>query len=132
MQRLILRANAPQPPLRVPFTAVEGKSINLVVSWTANGSAGTTYLFVPIPQNDALPPERQSFGLPVGTLPEAAREIAVRYGQPVTLENVADKRMIALTAVEQTAAEALRRALRGQNVQVLPTARGIFVVPATH
>ncbi len=130
VQRLILRTDVPAPPLVVPFTAVEGKSINLFASWTANGVVRTTYLFVPIPRNDALPPERQSFGLPVGTLPEIAREVAVRYGQPVILEDTANKRMLSLTAVEQTATEALRRALRGQGVQVLPSAQGIFVRPA--
>lgn len=129
--RFTLGPDAPQR-LRVPFAAVQGNTLNLFVRWAAaGGEAHRTYLFVPIPKDDTLPQERQSFGLPEGSLAEAAREIAARYGQPVVLEDISDQDKVTVVAREETAAQALERALAGRRVRVSSSANGIVIAPET-
>lgn len=117
--------------LCVPFQAVRGDTMNLYIRWTADGEAHTTRAFVPIPRSDALPPERQSFGLPESSLSVAAREMAERYGRPITLEDVPDVGTVSVVAREQTAAEALEKALAGYpgGLRVSTTNAGIRVAP---
>lgn len=129
--RFTLRGGEAQT-LRVPFAAADkNNTINLVVRWQAGGGMRSRYLFVPVPQTDASPAERQSFGLPEGTVVEAARAIAARYGAPVTIEDVpASARLVVVTANNETAPEALRRALASHGLRVSTGRTGILITAA--
>jgi hypothetical protein len=121
--------------LRVPLSAVPGeKCISLYVHWTAEGQAHTTYLFVPVSDPDApLPAERQSFGLPTQRFPEAARALAVRYGQAITLEDVPADRSVTFVPTQESLPEVLERALAGTGLVVSPAhlpESGFRIAPA--
>lgn len=115
--------------LCVPFKSVRGQTMNLYVRWVADGETHTTYQFVPVPRSDALPPERQSFGLPESSLPVAARAAAERYGRPITLEDVPGVDGVSVIAREETAAEALQKALAGRGLRLTETETGIRIAP---
>jgi hypothetical protein len=115
--------------LVVPFAAVPGDTMSLYVSWTANGERHTKCLFVPLPQDGAAPEVKQSFGLPPSSLLVAAREVAVRYRRPVTLEDVPPLERVTVTARQETATEALGRALAGRGVRVALSGAGILIEP---
>lgn len=128
--RFSLTERAPRP-LLVPTEAVQGDTVNLDVFWAANGERHRKRLFVPVPRADApaAPSSRQSFGLPESSLAVAAREVAARYGRPVTLEDVSALESVTVTATEATAVEALRQALAGRGVRVSESAAGILIEP---
>jgi hypothetical protein len=122
---------APQT-LRVPLAAAQGKStIDLAVRWTADGKSHLKYLFVPVPRADDRVVERkQSFGLPESTMIESAKQIAARYGTPVTLEDlpetVAGERIM-MDARNETASEVLRRNLAGRDLKIMVSGAGVLV-----
>ena len=126
--RFTLAQGAPQA-LRVPLGAVQGETINLYVFWTAGGQSHSKRLFVPVPKDDSLPASQQSFGLRESRLAEAAREVAARFGQPVTIEDVPNLDKVTVTARQETATQALRRALSGRGVRISYSAAGILVAP---
>lgn len=133
--RAVLGMGKSVPAWRVPLTAVPGeKCISLYVYWTAEGAAHSTYLFVPILENDALiPAPRQSFGLPTERLPEAARMLASRYGQAVLLEDVPDDLSVTIVPYQESLAEVLGRSLTGTGLVVSPAdlpESGLRIAPA--
>ncbi len=133
--RAVLGIGASVSTLRVPLAAVPGeKCISLYVYWTAGGEAHATYLFVPLLDPDApVPAERQSFGLPTERLPEAARALAARYGQAVTLEDVPADRSVTIVPLQESLTEVLDRTLTGSGLVVSPAAlpeSGLRIAPA--
>ena len=73
---------------------------------------------------------KQSFGLPETTIAESAKEIAARYGTPVTLEDLPEeitRERVMIDARNETASEALRRNLTGRNVKVTVSGAGVLV-----
>jgi len=127
-----IRADQPRS-LQVPFAAADASgTISLFGSWTGGGQAHTKYLFVPVPSSEGgrQREERQSFGLPRMTIPEAAREIAARYGRPVTLEDVPEGVQIELIARGDTAGSVLRHGLAPLGLRVAASPSGILVSPA--
>jgi hypothetical protein len=122
---------APQT-LRVPLAAAQGAStVDLAVRWTADGKSHTKYLFVPVPRtDDRVVDRKQSFGMPESTIVDSAKQIAARYGTPVTLEDlpedVASERVM-LDARNETASEVLRRNLTGRDLNVMVSGAGVLV-----
>lgn len=120
--------------LRVPMEAAQGRdTIALVVSWVADGEAHTRYLLIPVPRQDrASAAERQSFGLPEATVLDTARAIAGRYGVPITLEDIPeDGSRVAVTAVDETAMQTLRRHFKNRTDLRLSLSRaGILITGA--
>ncbi len=118
--------------LRVPLAAARGSStIDLAVLWTADGKSHTKYLFVPVPRtDDHVVDRKQSFGLPESTMLDCAKQVAARYGTPVTLEglpsDVASERVM-LSARNETASEVLRRNLQGRKLNVTVSGAGVLV-----
>jgi hypothetical protein len=124
-------SGAEQQTLRVPFSAVGDKQVvDLTVNWAAGGKAHTRHLLVPIPQSDAAPGLRQSFGLGESSIAEAAREIAVRYGRPVTLDDLPEDGTVRITAREEAADEVLGRYLSGLGMKVAASSGGILIEKA--
>lgn len=118
--------------LRVPLAAAQGGStIDLAVRWTADGKSHSKYLFVPVPRTDDRAVDRkQSFGLPESTITESAKQVAVRYSIPVTLEELPENtgsERVMMDARNETASEALRRNLAGRNLKVAVSGAGILV-----
>lgn len=126
--RFTLDSDEPQA-LVVPFGAVQGDTMNLYVSWTADGQRHTKYLFVPLPSSDVTPPVKQSFSLSGAPLTLVARDIASRYRRPVTLDDVAHMEDVVVTASQETATRSLRRALQGRGVRVSLSGAGILIEP---
>lgn len=130
--RRTLTERVPQEVL-VAFAAVDEGTVNLRVSWFAAGQGYTRYLFVPIPREGAKPSPVQSFGLPESDLATAAREMAARYGVPVTLEGIdaASLGTVRMYPSDETALQAFQRALAGRGVRVSQTRAGILIEPGT-
>jgi len=133
--RAVLGMGVPVSTLRVPMAAVPGEAcISLYVYWTAAGEAHATYLFVPLTEADApVPAERQSFGLPTERLPEAARALAARYGQAVTLEDVPADLKVTVVPYQESLPEVLERTLAQTGLRVSPAAlpeSGFRVAPS--
>jgi len=131
--RFLLTGATPQV-LRVPLSAAHGgPTLNLFVQWTGEGQRHTKHLFVPV--NEAADGQgadsHQAFGLPEMTVVDAAREIAARYGRPVTLEDVPEDVRVAIYARGETASQALRPPLSPLGLTVTSSASGILITPAT-
>jgi hypothetical protein len=84
-----------------------------------------------VPRTDDRVVERkQSFGLPESTIIGSAKQIAARYGTPVTLENLPEdisSERVMMDARNETASEVLRRNLAGRNLKVLVSGAGVLV-----
>jgi hypothetical protein len=115
--------------LQVPFDVAAGKpSVDLQVLWTADGKTHTRHIFIPIPREDNKAPEsKQSFGLGQASVALAARDIAVRYGRPVTLDDVPEQTIVQWTARDETAQETLARQLAPLNLKVTESAAGLLI-----
>jgi hypothetical protein len=115
--------------LQVPFDVAAGRqSVDLHVFWTADGQTHTRHIFIPLPrEDDRAPEQRQSFGLGQSSLVMAAREIAVRYGRPVSLEDVPEQAVVQLTARDETAQETLARQLAPLNLRVTESPAGLLI-----
>ena len=118
--------------LRVPLAAARGSStIDLAVLWTADGKSHTKYLFVPVPRtDDHVVDRKQSFGLPESTMLDSAKQVAARYGTPVTLEDLPSEissERVMLNARNETASEVLRRNLQGRKLNVTVSGAGVLV-----
>jgi len=136
MYRFTLGSGVAPQTLRVPVAAAQGgDTLNLAVEWMAGGRVHTKYLFVPTPRaDDKAPDKRQSFGLPEGTVVDAARQIASRYGTPVTLEDLpatAADESVMVAARDETASETLRRNLADHGLSVSVSGAGVLVTPAS-
>lgn len=130
--RFNLTAGGAPQTLRVPFAAVSGKdTLGLEVFWTADTKSHTRRLFVPLPQEGAaVPEERQSYGMPEGTLAEVGQQISTRYGIPVTLDDVPEGLRVTVVARSETAQEALQRALTPHGLQVTQSQSGLLIEKA--
>lgn len=115
--------------LQVPFDVAAGKqSVDLQVFWTADGQTHARHIFIPLPrEDDRAPEQRQSFGLGQSNLVMAAREIAVRYGRPVSLEDVPEQMPVQLTTRDESAQETLARQLTPLGLRVSESAAGLLV-----
>jgi hypothetical protein len=128
-------AGTEQQTLRVPFSVAGDKQVvDLSIDWTANGKGHMRHLLVPIPRSDAAPGVRQSFGLGEGRVVEVAREGAVRYGRPVTLDDVPEDGTVRITARDESADEVLGRYLSDLGMKVSASNGGVLIekaAPAT-
>jgi hypothetical protein len=102
--------------------------MDLHLFWTANAQSHERRLLVPVAKpGDKLPEAQQSFGLPEGDVASVAREIAARYGRPVTLDDVPAHVRVQVTARQETAVETLRRHLQPLGLRVSDTKAGLLV-----
>ncbi|GAB4460783.1 MAG: hypothetical protein OHK0029_25210 [Armatimonadaceae bacterium] len=127
--RFTLSANR-RETLQVPFDVLQGrKTMDLRVQWMADGESHIRWIVLPVPQekDGVLASERQAFGLPTSDLITTVRELAVRYGTPITLDDVATGTPVTLVARNETLPEALRRTLGPQGFRVASTAGGILI-----
>lgn len=107
--RFTFTGGVPQT-LKIPLAAARGeKTLAVKVVWNADTASHERYLILPVPQTDAAPAPKQSFGVRDLPLPDAARELSARYGQPVILDDVPVDSRVALHAAEETAEQVLRR-----------------------
>jgi hypothetical protein len=102
------------------------------VFWTADSQTHTRHIFIPLPRDDdRVPDQRQSFGLGQSSLVMASREIAVRYGRPVSLEDVPEQMAVQLTARDETAQETLARQLAPLGLHVTESPAGLLIEKAS-
>lgn len=115
--------------LQIPFDVAAGKStIDLRVFWTVDGESHSRYIFLPIPREEEdLPRERQAFGLPVTDILSTAREIASRYGVPISLDDISPTAQVAVIARDETAEETLRRTLDPLGLTVAASRAGLLI-----
>ena len=132
-QRLHLFGTNPET-LIAPFDVVPtpedapAPPMDLQLLWTANNRSHERRLLVPVAQpGDSLPEARQSFGLPEGDIASAGREIAARYGRPVTLDDVPADLRVQLVARDETALNTLRRHLEPLGLRVSESKAGLLI-----
>lgn len=129
LYRFMLQRGAAQTFV-IPLSAARGApTLEARIVWSADAATHTKQLFVPVPHTDAVPAARQSFGLRELPLPEAAREIAARYGQPVIVEDAPETATVAIVARDETAQATLSRNLEGMGLDVSAGAGGLVVSP---
>lgn len=118
-----------QETLQVPFDVAAGKdTIDLRVFWTVDGESHSRYIFLPIPREEEdLPREHQSFGLPNTDILTTAQEIASRYGVPISIDDVPEHTQVAVIARDETAEEALRRNLDPLGLTVAASRAGLLI-----
>jgi hypothetical protein len=128
VDRFTLGPGQPRSTLLVPLDAVRSadECVGLYIRWTAGGEAPhRTWVFVPLPQTDVLTPERQSFGLaPDLPLPQAARALAIRYGQPISLEDVPADLPVTVVPSRESVRDVLTRVLEPSGLLVEPAPGG--------
>ena len=124
--RFALKGSAPQT-LRVSPAMLTGKKVlELSADWSVNQASHTRQMFVPIAATDTTPEAVQSFGLPEGTLADVARELSVRYGQAITLDDVSDTK-VRLTMRDETLESGLHRELAPLGLTVTSTPDGLHI-----
>ncbi|MDX1931150.1 MAG: zf-HC2 domain-containing protein [Capsulimonadales bacterium] len=129
-QEYPFRMNGALPQtLRIsPAVLADKKLLELRANWTADGVMHTRTLFLPVVnEGQPMPDARQSFGLPEATLVDSAREIALRYGQPIILDDVAQDQVVRLTAKDESAEDTLRRQMTPMGLTVEMTSDGLVV-----
>ncbi len=115
--------------LQIPFDVAAGKpTLDLRVFWTVDGESHARYIFLPIPRaEDKLPSDRQAFGLPSTDIITTVREVASRYGVPISIDDVPEQTQVAVIARDETAEETLRRNLDPLGLTVAASRAGLLV-----
>jgi hypothetical protein len=125
VQRVALTGNLPQVIQVQPGNL---SVLPVTVRWSGSGVSHESAFFVPVQKNDTVPAPRQSFGLADLPLSRTLMELATRYGQPITAENVAmEKITFALNARDETLLATLTRHLTPYGLTVTASNEGVVI-----